>query len=76
MKTNVNQKNASLDTKYLTTIGYMEYEKAISYKFKDDIFVVEELEESELKNTNTRVTTVANKAINIYKNLILMKFYL
>lgn len=67
LKNSVNQKNSSLDTKYLTTIGYMEYEKAVSYKLKDDIFVMEEIGESEFNSYDIRLTTVANKAINIYK---------
>lgn len=67
LKNSVNQENASLDTKYLTTIGYMEYEKAVSYKLKDDFFFMEELGLSELNNYSTRITTAANKAVNIYK---------
>lgn len=45
----------------------MEYEKAVSYKLKDDIFVMEEIGESEFNSYDIRLTTVANKAINIYK---------
>lgn len=62
LKYKINQKNASFDTKCLSTIGNMEYNKAVSYKLNDSVLVMKELAESEFK-----ITTVATKPVNIYK---------
>ena len=67
LKYNINQKNASLNTKHLATIGGMEYTKVVSYKLDNNYLSMKELEESELNSEDKRITPIADKAINVYK---------